>query len=63
MKELSRAEHLVENSPIRRLFNKAAGLTDVMAFTVGEPDFDTPRYIVDAAIDALNYRTAGSGQP
>ena len=55
MKELSRAEHLVENSPIRRLFNKAAGLKDVIAFTVGEPDFDTPRYIVDAAIDALNH--------
>ena len=55
MKELSRTEHLVQNSPIRRLFNKAAGLTDVIAFTVGEPDFDTPRYIVDAAIDALNH--------
>ena len=54
MKELSQSEHLVTNSPIRRLFNKAAGLTDVIAFTVGEPDFDTPRYIVDAAIDALN---------
>jgi len=26
----------------------------VISFTVGEPDFDTPRHIVDAAIDALN---------
>ena len=55
MKPLSQTEHLVTNSPIRRLFNKAAGLDDVIAFTVGEPDFDTPRYIVDAAIDALNH--------
>jgi len=53
MKPLSQSEHLVTNSPIRRLFNKAAGLTDVIAFTVGEPDFNTPAYIVDAAIDAL----------
>ena len=55
MKELSQTEHLVTHSPIRRLFNKAAGMKDVIAFTVGEPDFDTPRYIVDAAIDALNH--------
>lgn len=53
MKPLSRTEHLVENSPIRKLFNKAAGLSDVIAFTVGEPDFDTPPYIVNAAIEAL----------
>ncbi|MBO4411697.1 MAG: aminotransferase class I/II-fold pyridoxal phosphate-dependent enzyme, partial [Lachnospiraceae bacterium] len=53
MKPLSRTEHLVENSPIRRLFNKAAGLEDVIAFTVGEPDFDTPEYIVNAAMTAL----------
>ena len=53
MKPLSKSEQLVTNSPIRRLFNKAAGLKDVIAFTVGEPDFNTPQYIVDAAIDAL----------
>ena len=53
MKPLAKAEALVTNSPIRKLFNKAAGLTDVIAFTVGEPDFNTPGYIVDAAIDAL----------
>lgn len=53
MKPLAQTEKLVTNSPIRRLFNKAAGLTDVIAFTVGEPDFDTPKYIVDAAIESL----------
>lgn len=53
MKPLGKAEAFVTNSPIRRLFNKAAGLTDVIAFTVGEPDFNTPQYIVDAAIESL----------
>jgi len=27
---------------------------DIITLTLGEPDFDTPRHIVDAAIDALN---------
>ena len=53
MKPLSQTEHRVEHSKIRLLFNKATGLSDVIAFTVGEPDFDTPSYIVDAAIRAL----------
>ena len=53
MKPLAKAEALVTNSPIRKLFNKAAGLTDVIAFTVGEPDFNTPGYIVDAAVESL----------
>src|SRR6266481_4403175 len=32
---------------------KAEGL-DVVGFGAGEPDFDTPKHIKDAAIDALN---------
>ncbi len=32
---------------------KSAG-EEVLAFTLGEPDFDTPAYIVEAAIKALN---------
>lgn len=53
MKPLAQAEKNVTNSPIRKLFNKAAGLTDVIAFTLGEPDFNTPQYIVDAAVEVL----------
>ncbi|MDO4808815.1 MAG: pyridoxal phosphate-dependent aminotransferase [Eubacteriales bacterium] len=53
MRGLASAEKYVTNSPIRKLFNKAAGMTDVIAFTVGEPDFNTPKYIVDAAIESL----------
>ena len=32
---------------------KAAG-EDVVSFAVGEPDFDTPEHIRQAAIDAIN---------
>lgn len=40
---------------------------DVVSFGAGEPDFDTPKYIIDAAIDALKSGktkyTAASGMP
>ncbi|WP_457749276.1 aminotransferase class I/II-fold pyridoxal phosphate-dependent enzyme, partial [Sulfurimonas sp.] len=32
---------------------KAEG-KDILSFSAGEPDFDTPRVIKDAAIDAIN---------
>ena len=45
---------------------KAAG-KEVLAFTVGEPDFNTPKHISEAAIQALNegftHYTASSGIP
>lgn len=53
MKQLSNLTNVVTNSPIRAMFNKAIGMTDVVSFTVGEPDFNTPVHIVDAAIEAL----------
>lgn len=55
MKELSIIESQLKSSPIRVLFEKARGRQNVIAFTVGEPDFNTPQYIVDAAVDALNH--------
>ena len=54
MKDLSRKSQEITSSPIREMFNLALGMNDVISFTVGEPDFNTPRSIVDAAIDALN---------
>lgn len=53
MKELSKITKTVTLSPIRQMFNKAIGMTDVISFTVGEPDFNTPRHVVDAAVQAL----------
>lgn len=53
MKDISNVAKKVQPSPIRQMFNLADGMEDVVSFTVGEPDFDTPQHIVDAAIDAL----------
>ena len=53
MKELSIVAKTVQPSSIRKMFNLAADMKDVISFTVGEPDFDTPKHIVDAAIEAL----------
>ncbi len=53
MKSLSKVSELVTPSPIREMFNKAAGMQDVISFTVGEPDFRTAPHIVEAAVDAL----------
>lgn len=55
MKELSVVAQKVQPSPIRQMFNLAAGMDDVISFTVGEPDFYTPQHIVDAAVDALEH--------
>jgi aspartate/methionine/tyrosine aminotransferase len=41
-------------SPIREIFEIAAKMKDVVRLEVGEPDFDTPAYIVDACKAALD---------
>ncbi len=41
-------------SPIREIFEIAAKMDDVVRLEVGEPDFDTPAYIVDACKAALD---------
>lgn len=50
---ISRAARNTAESPIRKMFNLAATLEDVVSFTVGEPDFPTPANIVDKAVEAL----------
>lgn len=54
MKALSKAAVDVPFSPVRQMFDRALGMTDVISFTVGEPDFYTPEHIVEAAVDALH---------
>lgn len=39
-------------SEIRRMFNMAQGMTDVINLSIGEPDFDTPAHIAEAAVAA-----------
>lgn len=53
MKALSQLTKTVTNSPIRAMFNRAIGMKDVVSFTVGEPDFNTPDHVVEAAVEAL----------
>ena len=53
MKEISNVAKIVQPSPIRKMFNLADGMEDVVSFTVGEPDFNTPAHVVDAAVEAL----------
>ncbi len=41
-------------SGIRKVFNKIVGRSDILDLTVGLPDFDTPQYIKEAAIRAID---------
>ena len=43
-------------SGIRLVFNRIAELKDVISFAVGEPDFPTPKPIIDAACLAFSGR-------
>lgn len=53
MKKLSKATQLPQ-SGIRRMFDLAKGKEDVISFVLGEPDFDTPKSIVEEAKKALD---------
>ncbi len=46
-------------SGIRRMVNKAAELDDVIHLSIGQPDFPTPKHIIDAHIHALEAGQTG----
>ncbi len=50
---LARRVHAVPPSGIRRFFDITATMDDVISLGVGEPDFDTPREIVEAGVESL----------
>ncbi len=54
-------------SVIRAMFNEALKIEDRVSFTVGEPDFTTPKPIIDEAVDAwrrgLTHYTPNRGIP
>jgi aminotransferase len=50
---LSERVRAVPPSGIRRFFDILATMTDVISLGVGEPDFDTPRSIVEAGVESL----------
>ncbi len=49
------AEHIqsIPASGIRRFFDIAASMEDVISLGIGEPDFSTPRPVIDAAVASL----------
>jgi aminotransferase len=50
---LARRVREVPPSGIRRFFDILATMTDVISLGVGEPDFDTPRSIIEAGVESL----------
>ena len=50
---LSERVRAVPPSGIRRFFDILATMDDVISLGVGEPDFDTPRSIVEAGVESL----------
>ncbi|MHA1395834.1 MAG: pyridoxal phosphate-dependent aminotransferase, partial [Promethearchaeota archaeon] len=56
MKELSSAVLNAPKSKIRKLFDMAAGRTDVISLGIGQPDNPSPQSLIDGTIKALNER-------
>ena len=50
---LSERVRIVPPSGIRKFFDIVATMDDVISLGVGEPDFDTPRVIVEAGVESL----------
>ena len=50
---LAQRVNAVPPSGIRRFFDILATMDDVISLGVGEPDFDTPRIIVEAGVESL----------
>ncbi len=50
---ISQRSRAVDASGIRRVFDLAAGLENPINFSIGQPDFDVPEPIKDAAIEAI----------
>ena len=63
--ELSKLAQNVGGSVIRELFNEALRMKDTISFTVGEPDFVTPKPIIDEACkcweEGMTHYTPNSG--
>ena len=52
-KLLAERTGLIDASGIRKVFALAADLKDPINFSIGQPDFDVPRKIKDAAVEAI----------
>jgi len=50
---LSQRVATLKPSGIRRFFDIAATMKDVISLGIGEPDFDTPKHVIEAGIESL----------
>ena len=66
MKPISKLSQM-RPSPIRKIYEKAITMEDVVFFSLGEPDFDTPVCAVDEAVASLRrgetHYTPNAGLP
>ena len=53
-RETNRLVKQLKGSPIRNFDAAISDVKDLIRFTMGEPDFDTPAFIKAAAVEALN---------
>lgn len=54
MESISEILDKISESGIRRLFELASKEKDVISLGIGEPDFDTPDFVKEYAVEALN---------
>jgi aspartate aminotransferase/aminotransferase len=54
MDYLAQRSHCIDASGIRRIWEMASTMTDPVNFSIGEPDFNTPDAVKQAAVDAIN---------
>ena len=66
-KMLNKTVCSMKPSGIRKFFDMLSGMNDVVALTVGQPDFITPWHIREAAIESIEkgktYYTSNAGTP
>lgn len=53
MRTISDRSERLSSSPIRKMSKLSEGMTDLISFSIGEPDFTTPPNIIEAANNAL----------
>ncbi|MDH7477252.1 MAG: pyridoxal phosphate-dependent aminotransferase [Candidatus Bathyarchaeota archaeon] len=65
--KLSKRSKKIPKSGIRKMFDLSQKYTDVVNLSIGEPDFDTPPHIIEAAVKAMKegytHYTVNAGFP
>ena len=56
---MTRRVDCIRSSAIRRIFEKAAGMPDVVNLSIGQPDFAVPAQVKDAMVDAIHQDKTG----